>query len=344
MGRGLTRFFVIFSLLAGMGLIASADLPVSSPTSAQDSTSTRPEVHYFALGDSVASGHGLDDDGSPCKRSNRAYPHEVLAELEERYTVSTFQHCACSGATVGKPNAQSLQADRYRWFTNQVTEVETWLNQNATDQPVLVSVTIGANDLGWLSFEIFEHIVENRDQFEEWALETADVAASGVAEQINRLLRFSNVRIVVTQYHNPVNKESIFFTMIPDGFGGSCHLLYAIPSLDSLTCYKKTEFAIHALNTALDRTAVDPHPPRVMLTSDLHEDFHSEGGHEAAGLAGALNLQLPGHCGLAPPAPIKHGCSGIASTPTTRAHKRSPMRSSKLRFRFFQKWTINLRS
>jgi hypothetical protein len=37
------------------------------------------EIDYFALGDSVASGHGLRDDGKACRRSDKAYPYQVVS-------------------------------------------------------------------------------------------------------------------------------------------------------------------------------------------------------------------------------------------------------------------------
>ena len=35
-------------------------------------------IEYFAMGDSVASGYGLDDDGTACRQSRLAYPWLVV--------------------------------------------------------------------------------------------------------------------------------------------------------------------------------------------------------------------------------------------------------------------------
>jgi hypothetical protein len=65
-----------------------------------------PVIDYFALGDSVASGHGLNDDGSACRRSSDAYPRLVEDLLLERYHVVNLHFYACSGAKVGYPGGR----------------------------------------------------------------------------------------------------------------------------------------------------------------------------------------------------------------------------------------------
>jgi len=50
----------------------------------------RAKIDYFALGDSVASGHGLRDDEAPCRRSlQRAYPAKVAKRLARTYDVDS---------------------------------------------------------------------------------------------------------------------------------------------------------------------------------------------------------------------------------------------------------------
>ena len=67
------------------------------------------QIDYFALGDSVASGHGLDGASGECLRSSKAYPYTVRDALETRYHKVNFppqHHLACSGAEVGDLQAR----------------------------------------------------------------------------------------------------------------------------------------------------------------------------------------------------------------------------------------------
>lgn len=84
------------------------------------------------MGDSVASGRGLDDDETVCRQSRLAYPWLVVERLQEAFVVQQFDLLACSGATTAT-------------LEQQVSEVLSRLSV----QPTLLTLTVGANDFGW---------------------------------------------------------------------------------------------------------------------------------------------------------------------------------------------------
>lgn len=100
---------------------------------------TRNKQLYVALGDSVAAGLGLKDytDPSACNRTHQAYPQLVAAKHSYQLV-----NLACSGA---KSDAGILS-------TQTVNEagVKPQLSQLfALPKPKLITMTIGANDMGW---------------------------------------------------------------------------------------------------------------------------------------------------------------------------------------------------
>lgn len=110
---------VVLSLSVAVAVTASA-IAVSSPASAA-------EIHYAALGDSIASGVGAgdyDENSGDCKRSPNAYPQLWAGS----HTVASFRFAACAGAVTDD-------------IAKQVTELSA-----AT---TLVTVQIGGNDAGF---------------------------------------------------------------------------------------------------------------------------------------------------------------------------------------------------
>lgn len=105
-------------------------------------------VRYFALGDSVASGHGLlDNDGSACvpngvsccHRSRLAYPwivSELLTDLGYEVVFADGQHLACSSA-------------RSEHLNGQIDILLDQLDGRSPEDAVLLSITIGVNDFAW---------------------------------------------------------------------------------------------------------------------------------------------------------------------------------------------------
>jgi hypothetical protein len=120
-GRGWLRRL---SVLAVLGVVVQAigfrAAPVlgsaneSVPAVMLASPSMAPvQLDYFALGDSIPSGHGLGDSGD-CRQSERAYPHIVQGLLESQWNYQVnFHLLACSGASLEAPD------NTYKWFQNQ---------------------------------------------------------------------------------------------------------------------------------------------------------------------------------------------------------------------------------
>ncbi len=105
---------------------------------------TKPQMHesrplYVALGDSISAGAGLESssDSSACDRHNESYPSLVAESLNMKLT-----SYACSGATAnnGIMGAQLVNS----------LSVKPQLDQLfAGPKPTLITLTIGANDIGW---------------------------------------------------------------------------------------------------------------------------------------------------------------------------------------------------
>ncbi len=94
---------------------------------------------YVAMGDSVAAGLGLEtySDASACNRTNQSYPKLVAAQKNLKLV-----SLACSGATLdaGIIGAQTVNDLALKPQLDQLF---------AMPQPKLITLTIGANDLGW---------------------------------------------------------------------------------------------------------------------------------------------------------------------------------------------------
>jgi lysophospholipase L1-like esterase len=210
-----------------------------------------PALDYIALGDSIASGHGLLDRGGNCRRSPRAYPHTVLAELRERHDRVRFVMLACSGAVA------SSEPDGLRSFKRQVSAA---LGRIGT-RPTLVSITIGINDFAWSDIVASYYRIRDPDtaSFEGWVDATVHRVAEALAAQLKRLLARPKVVVVLTDYHNPVNTASLLFAG-------------PAPCADKAACYARTEYLVHELNAALR----DLTRRRVRLAA-VHQSFH---GHE----------------------------------------------------------------
>ncbi len=94
---------------------------------------------YVALGDSVAAGLGLSpySDASACDRTDQSYPK--LEADADNYKLTSL---ACSGAT--------LEAGILGPQTVNDLAIKSQLEQLfALPKPAQISITIGANDMGW---------------------------------------------------------------------------------------------------------------------------------------------------------------------------------------------------
>ena len=250
---------VLFGGTGYSGGVGFADTWVLSKVTIPDPLPIGPEIHYFALGDSVASGHGLMDDGTPCRRSDQSYPSKVAARLKERHKEVHFISLACSGARVNFPDDFS---DPYKFFPNQVNEVIRALRR-LDGAPTVVTITIGANDFGWAELQQFADFLylSNLKRFDRIVNRISDSVRRVLRRQVRRLLRFPNVTVVLTEYHNPFNTNSVFFL----GPGGRCGVV---------ECYDRTEYAIHTLNNAIVQVYIDLGRPSNLRLTAIHGLFH----------------------------------------------------------------------
>lgn len=254
--------------------------PVAGSEYAVDETrvSTAIEIDYFALGDSIASGHGLMDTGGPCHRSPRAYPYLVANVLGDQHaTLVRFpaeHHLACSGAKTG---AIEDGDDPAHWFEHQVDEAIQLLRARSGGRRALISVTIGANDFDFLNSPLLAAVIALPSPlFETWVEGTAAAVASRLQVQIERLLNEPGVAVVLTDYYNPTNQSSIVFNWLPT------ETCLALP-LSNFGCYERTNTIVDALNSAItDKVVATLHQQFPLLqVTDVRERFRQDGGHEA---------------------------------------------------------------
>ena len=257
----------------GDGVPDITDLcPGTRPGVAVDQNGCGVRLHYFALGDSVASGHGLNDDRAACKESPFAYPKLVTSLLSSRFESVAPTYLACSGATVLQPTNPS---DQRKWFANQVSSVLATLPSLGSD-PVLVSITIGADDLGWSEpWRFFDLLYRLKDKpFINRIDATAGLVATELHRQVYSLLQYPSVAVIVTEYHNPLNTDSVFFLSPGD-------LLAGIDSLGLCglqPCYTRSELAVESLNGAAGQAYVGLGRPTRMQLTPVNSLFQ---GHEA---------------------------------------------------------------
>jgi lysophospholipase L1-like esterase len=128
---------VVF-MVVGIAAIALIVIPFRRPAKLTAHVPA-PTQHYVALGDSVAAGIGLQpySDASACDRTNQAYPYLVAKQQNLKLT-----SLACSGATIQSGILGSQEVNGLA--------VKPQLDQLfAEKKPMLISLTIGANDMGW---------------------------------------------------------------------------------------------------------------------------------------------------------------------------------------------------
>lgn len=211
------------------------------------------EIDYFALGDSIASGHGLMDDNSECHRSTRGYPYKFEAFLKTRYDKVNFYVFACSGATAKQPkDADLLRKVPHKWFFEQYLSM---LQRLSKDRPTLVTITIGANDYGWAdgSFgaRLVEPSVDPLGGYFGWIQKTGEEVAQELRPLLTELLSHSNVVVVITDLYNPINQQDSVLFSIPIitskvTVGTVCKDVWGV-----LTCYDRSKYLVDALNNSL---------------------------------------------------------------------------------------------
>ncbi len=185
---------------------------------------------YYALGDSVAAGHGLSaGDGrklKTCRNSEDAYPWRVAERLGEVERYESFvlfdqdHHLACSGAaseerhpTPGRTGCGPGPGLILDFDPCDLPEqVGRLPGRFPRDQHTLISISFGANDFDFV-IESFAgaHICAAEDTYESWRNTLLDGLRINLGRQLGALLARENVFVVVTDYFNPYNKASGYF-------------------------------------------------------------------------------------------------------------------------------------
>jgi hypothetical protein len=227
-------------------------------------------VSYIALGDSIASGHGLIDDGTACRRSAKSYPYKVRDQLSDAYSLDEFYHYACSGATA-KYDRTTIRntGEDYKYFGNQVRQAN-WVIFAfiPNNEKVIVSISIGANDFNWTNRDNFinQLYIKRERKYRAWVDSTAASVGKELKTQINSLLENPNVYVVINEIYNPMNTQSVFFKSPYSGLCGVGAL--------TVDCYGRVDYAVQKLNSTyrdVQQKVVDP--SRVAVTDGISSEF-----------------------------------------------------------------------
>lgn len=300
----------VAGLAPGLAAAASADASSVFACSTASGGGCSGDILVIGLGDSIASGYGLADDGTACRRSQDAYAYKLADRIESDTTRdATVDLLACSGATIGKPDDSTLSQDPDKWLYNQVTAANQKINSVPADQTVVVAITAGADDLDFVSnFPLLTNADDSA--LNAKVSSTASEVSSNLKPDLESLLAHANVRVVVTGINNPLNPTSVFFTL----FGGqTCKSINPAGSVD---CYGRANDTITTLNTALQQTVTAVHGEsgigdRVSFAADVFGQFQQHfasapicGGasvetswiQQPASLIGLANLQNGNDC------------------------------------------------
>lgn len=271
---------------------------------------------YIALGDSIASGHGLAvaPDGA-CQRSDAGYPERVRLLLAEQHSVVTLHHLACSGARAVEGAETDARITACRATEGRITDADraafntcdalslaaqvdlalSLIAERPEGAEVLVSITIGINDAQWSDpVALTRLLLATDDAFHERADALAQEIGAGVRAQVQRLLQEdiapNDLTIVLTDYYQPFNAGSMIFSLLQRGQ----QLAWGSGSSDqpcvgtdrdggthTRTCAERVRLGLQELHDAFERIA--SREPRVVLAPLLGRFS----GHEAAeGLCG----------------------------------------------------------
>ncbi|MFN0091363.1 MAG: GDSL-type esterase/lipase family protein, partial [Acidimicrobiales bacterium] len=164
-----------------------------------------------ALGDSVASGHGLDGNdlagGDRCFRAEAAaYPKLALDQLSARGALGggsgELVLAACSGHTAAQVASAAVPAPAaFAGEGDGRSQLEWAVRAN----PRVAVITAGANDI---RFSRPAELLAGDGTLDEATLRTRLDAASGALDAVlRRLLTATDAVIVLTTYHNPTGAE-----------------------------------------------------------------------------------------------------------------------------------------
>ena len=159
--------------------------------------------NYVALGDSVAAGVGLEyySDSSACDRTNQSYPNIVASSLNFNLT-----NLACSGATL--PNGILGQQD-----VNDLNLSPQVSQLFKLKKPSLITLTIGANDIGWTNIITKCYTSECGSASDTAGVNAALVSMSNnlstALTQIKNNYGSSVPEVIVTGYHQVFPTSSL---------------------------------------------------------------------------------------------------------------------------------------
>ena len=296
---------------------SSTPTPTVTTTPTPTPTRTPPtplrRLAYYALGDSIASGHGLPGGTGrtpqTCRVSPNGYPGEVCRALNQadkgQFNVAC-ETLACSGArsyTFTQPTPDEF--DPFD-LPHQVAQLEAAAKSFPPDQSTIISLTVGADDFDFVrELKLGTHICDLDPFFKIWVQETSADVERNVEHWLRILLEGRNPRasaatrqhvlVVLTDYFNPFNKESHYFRLVPlsalnnlkDGSNPTC--LFQLGSVDPYRrLYTRTARIVRSLNTALWKAATsvmsDASVANRLSMVSVYDVFNPQNGigHESA--------------------------------------------------------------
>ncbi|HEV2529191.1 MAG TPA: SGNH/GDSL hydrolase family protein [Thermomicrobiales bacterium] len=263
MSRNDKRRYHPTAILVLVVTLLSATWPVAGarPVGAQPS----PEpMLYLALGDSYASGQGLDDRG-PCRQSDEGYPYHVRDGLP----VPAGMRLLACGGTTARPN--DIPGE------DLMTQVAAaWESMDrAPDRIALVTISVGINDFQ-VADELLGRLADpdrTYDEFTAWVDAVLPETAGWVGLAIDELLVSPTARIVLVTYPNPVP--------------------WTAAQCEADDCYRRASYVFDRLNAMITAEA-DPALPgrdRVAVTTGLAERFR---GHDCLAVVAGSWFQTLG--------------------------------------------------
>ncbi len=225
----------------------------------------------IALGDSVASGHGLDLadylNPDPCWRAPNSYPRRVFNQLDAAGVfppgAGEFALIACSGHDVD----DLWQQDIGGGFRNTAPESgrQPQLEWAVRSNPRFITMTIGANDTGFVGpAQLFldDGSTLDRDQVgRRMAVIRRDLTTA-----LGRLVAETDATVFVTDYYNPVAER-------PQGTA-SCRL----------ECFRQAaDEVVGAMNDVI-RDVAESYPSDRVVFVDIASAFVGKGAPNGIGL------------------------------------------------------------
>ncbi len=222
----------------------------------------RPTV-YLAMGDSIASGHGLDRwdylGRDRCWRAEgAAYARHVDDGLAARGYDVTRHNVSCSGAFISDLSTDVLRGGPTGLFPD---DIATQLDWAIRTNPGLIALTVGANDLGFIDPSAF--FADGGLDRDALAALIADLEAE-LGAVVDQLAAQTDAFIVVTNYHDPSAEN-------PQGVDGCRESCFA----------EATAEAVTSIAAAIDRIA-ERHPGRVAV-ADVATAFDGHGAGNGRG-------------------------------------------------------------